>query len=201
LFGLGCAVPAGAEEPIIEGGSSARGPDTSIGKGDCRARRLVPRVLAELLKEVRVTGSLPNDEADCVVIPGDALDGGRLSKRLARQVLGASKFTNLIAVQVDSTQPKGQVLGTVPQTGEITALDAPIQVQVSLGNQYLMPDLRGQFWTDAEPLLLSLGWQRDWTKLANAQNSGYPSNAVATQSPAPGTPVKFSDPITLSFAQ
>ena len=105
------------------------------------------------------------------------------------------------AVQVDSTQPKGQVLGTVPQTGEITALDAPIQVQVSLGNQYLMPDLRGQFWTDAEPLLLSLGWQRDWTKLANAQNSGYPSNAVATQSPAPGTPVKFSDPITLSFAQ
>jgi beta-lactam-binding protein with PASTA domain/predicted Ser/Thr protein kinase len=120
---------------------------------------------------------------------------------VARQVLRASKFTNLIAVQVDSTQPKGQVLGTVPQTGEITALDAPIQVQVSLGNQYLMPDLRGQFWTDAEPLLLSLGWQRDWTKLANAQNSGYPSNAVATQSPAPGTPVKFSDPITLSFAQ
>jgi serine/threonine-protein kinase len=123
------------------------------------------------------------------------------SEDVARQVLGASKFTNLISVQVDSTEPKGQVIGTSPPTGEVTSLDAPIQVQVSQGNQFVMPDLRGQFWVDAEPLLLSLGWQHNWTKLPNAQNSGYPSNAVATQSPAPGTPVKFTDPITLSFAQ
>jgi serine/threonine-protein kinase len=37
-------------------------------------------------------------------------------------------------------------------------------------------------------------------KLPNAQNSGVPSNGVVTQDPAPGTPLKVSDPITLSFA-
>ena len=28
-----------------------------------------------------------------------------------------------------------------------------IQMQVSRGNQFVMPDLSGQFWTDAEPNL------------------------------------------------
>jgi serine/threonine-protein kinase len=64
-----------------------------------------------------------------------------------------------------------------------------------------MPPLQGQFWDAAAPLLQSLGWTGDLIKLANAQNSGVPSNGIVTQSPAAGTPLKFSDPITLSFAQ
>ena len=81
-------------------------------------------------------------------------------------------------------------------------MDTPIQVQVSRGNQFVMPALIGQFWVDAEPLLRgSYGWTGELIKLPNAQNSGQPSNAVATQSPQPGTPLRFSDPITLSFAQ
>ena len=31
-------------------------------------------------------------------------------------------------------------------------------MQESRGNQFTMPDLRGQFWTDAEPRLRALGW-------------------------------------------
>jgi serine/threonine-protein kinase len=64
-----------------------------------------------------------------------------------------------------------------------------------------MPSLLGQFWVDAEPLLRSMGWTGELNKLSNAQNSGYPSNSVATQSPAVGTPLKFGDSVTLSFAQ
>ena len=42
-----------------------------------------------------------------------------------------------------------------------------MQLQVSRGNQFKMPDLRRQFWTDASPLLQSLGWQT-WQQLRQA---------------------------------
>ena len=32
------------------------------------------------------------------------------------------------------------------------------------GNQFVMPDLTGQFWTDAEPRLRALGWTGGWTR-------------------------------------
>jgi serine/threonine-protein kinase len=83
-------------------------------------------------------------------------------------------------------------------------VDTPIQIQVSRGNQFLMPDLKGQFWDAAAPYLQSLGWQingNNFIKLPNAQGSGYPSNAVATQDPPAGTPVRVDGTITLSFAQ
>ena len=83
-------------------------------------------------------------------------------------------------------------------------MDTPIQMQVSRGNQFTMPNLRGQFWADAEPLLRSTGLGTPGAtsiKLPNAQNSGEPTNAVVTQSPPAGTPMKFGDSVTLSFAQ
>ena len=60
-------------------------------------------------------------------------------------------------------------------------------MQVSRGNQFLMPNLSGQFWVDAEPNLRALGWTGVLIKGANVDNSGQRSNAVVTQSPAPGT--------------
>ncbi len=63
-----------------------------------------------------------------------------------------------------------------------------------------MPDLKGQFWIDAEPNLRSLGWTGVMIKAPNADNSGVRSNGVVTQSPAAGTPVNFGATITLSFA-
>ncbi len=83
-------------------------------------------------------------------------------------------------------------------------LDTPLQLQVSRGNQFKMPDLRRQFWTDASQLLQSLGWQNigsNFVKLPDAQNSGVPTAGIVTQDPAPGTPLKPTDTITLSFAQ
>ena len=71
---------------------------------------------------------------------------------------------------------------------------------MSRGNQFIMPDLRGQFWTDAEPRLRALGWTGVLDKGADVQNSGQRTNAVVTQSPSPGTAVNFDSTITLSFA-
>ena len=104
-------------------------------------------------------------------------------------------------VEVDSSRSAGQVIGTSPPAAQNVPVDTAIQIQVSRGNQFIMPNLRGMFWTEAEPYLQSLGWTGNLIKLPNAQNSGVATNGVVTQDPAPGTPINFTAPITLSFAQ
>jgi serine/threonine-protein kinase len=128
-------------------------------------------------------------------------DCAGLSPADCEALIRANGFTNPLPVQVSSILPEGALVGTNPAAGQIVAIDSPIQIQVSLGNQFEMPDLRGQFWDAAEPLLRSLGWTGVLIKAPNAQNSGIPSNGVVTQSPAANTPANKSDPITLSFAQ
>ncbi|WP_123029613.1 Stk1 family PASTA domain-containing Ser/Thr kinase [Mycolicibacterium stellerae] len=118
----------------------------------------------------------------------------------ARQILTASGFTNLIPVPVDNTAPCGQIVGTDPPAGQQVPVDTAIQMQRSACNQFTMPDLRGQFWTDAEPRLRALGWTGGLDRGADARDSGQRSNAVVTQSPAAGSAVKFDATITLSFA-
>ena len=119
---------------------------------------------------------------------------------VARQILTASGFTKTVPVEVDSTATGGQVIGTDPAAGQTVPLDTVIQLQVSRGNQFVMPDLSGQFWTDAEPRLRALGWTGVLDKGGDVQNSGQRTNAVVTQSPAAGTAVNFDCRITLSFA-
>lgn len=118
----------------------------------------------------------------------------------ANQILNAAGFTNTVPVEVDSTEPQGQLVGTVPAAGQTVPVDSVIQLQVSRGNQFVMPDLSGQFWTDAEPRLRALGWTGVLDKGADIPNSGQRTNAVVRQSPAPGTGVNFGATITLSFA-
>jgi eukaryotic-like serine/threonine-protein kinase len=121
----------------------------------------------------------------------------------AQQVLAASGFTKPppVVVDVDSTSPKGQVVGTLPAAGVVVPADTLIQIQVSKGNQFVMPDVRGGFWTDVEPNLRNAyGWTGPLIRGPDVQNSGQRTNAVVTQSPAAGTPVRFEVPITLAFA-
>jgi serine/threonine-protein kinase len=118
----------------------------------------------------------------------------------ARQILNASGFNNVVPVPVDNTAPCGQVTGTLPPTGQDAAVDTPIQLQTSACNQFVMPDLTGQFWVDAEPRLRALGWTGVLDKGGDVQNSGQRTNAVVRQSPAAGSAVNFGATITLNFA-
>jgi eukaryotic-like serine/threonine-protein kinase len=118
----------------------------------------------------------------------------------AQQVLNANGFTKSVPVDVDSTAPAGQVIGTNPPAGQTVPLDTVVQIQKSRGNQFTMPDLRGQFWADAEPRLRALGWTGFLDKGADVRDSGQRSAAVVTQSPSPGSTVNFDSTITLSFA-
>lgn len=113
-------------------------------------------------------------------------------------VYGFSKFSQ---AQVDSTRPAGEVLGTNPRAGETIPVDTVIELQVSKGNQFVMPDLSGMFWTDAEPRLRALGWTGVLDKGPDVDAGGAQSHRVVYQSPPAGTGVKRDGVITLKFGQ
>ena len=122
------------------------------------------------------------------------------TQQVCQEILTASGFLNTVPVQVDSTIPEGQVVGLDPAAGQTVPQDTVIQIQVSRGNQFVMPDLTGMFWTDAEPRLRALGWTGVLDKGADVQNSGQRTNAVVNQSPSPGAGVTYGSRITLNFA-
>jgi serine/threonine-protein kinase len=118
---------------------------------------------------------------------------------VALQILGASKFTNPIQVPVDGVLPAGQVVDTVPPAGEVTPLDAPIQVQVSKGNQFPMPDLTGKFYTEVVPLLQGQGFLGTPLNGGDVPGPSDQRAKVVRQDPPPGTGVNKDGTITLYY--
>lgn len=119
---------------------------------------------------------------------------------LATKNLNTVGFPTVLTATVDSTVPAGQVLGTEPAAGAAVPLDSPITLKVSKGNQFIMPNMVGQFWIDAEPNLRALGWTGVLVKGPDVPNSGQRTNAVVTQNPSPGAGTNLDGPLTLSFA-
>jgi serine/threonine protein kinase len=119
---------------------------------------------------------------------------------VAQTVLSAAKFTNPVQVPIDSAEPMGQVVGTIPPAGEITPLDAPIQVQVSKGNQFKMPDLQGQFYTDVVAYLQGLGFLGTTLNGGNVPGAqDKDRNRVMMQDPPAGAGVALNGTITLYY--
>ncbi|MCW2558304.1 MAG: serine/threonine protein kinase, partial [Mycobacterium sp.] len=118
---------------------------------------------------------------------------------VALQILGASKFTNPIQVPVDGVLPAGQVVNTVPPAGEVTPLDAPIQVQVSKGNQFPMLDLTGKFYTEVVPLLQGQGFLGTPLNGGDVPGPSDQRAKVVRQDPPPGTGVNKDGTITLYY--
>jgi serine/threonine protein kinase/beta-lactam-binding protein with PASTA domain len=119
---------------------------------------------------------------------------------VATKNLNTLGFQTILTAPVDSPEPAGQVLGIDPAVGADTALDTPVTLKVSKGNQFVMPSLVGQFWTDAEQNLRALGWTGVLTKGPDVRDSGQRGNAVVIQDPAEGAGVNFGASITLRFA-
>ncbi|KAA0084752.1 Stk1 family PASTA domain-containing Ser/Thr kinase [Mycolicibacterium sp. P9-64] len=118
---------------------------------------------------------------------------------VAQQILGASKFTNLIQVPVDSVLPAGQVVGTLPPAGQVTPLNDLIQVQVSKGNQIPMPDLTGKFWADVVTTLQGQGFTGTPSNAGDVPGSADQRAKVVRQDPPPGAGVTRDGTITLYF--
>ncbi|HLR98382.1 MAG TPA: Stk1 family PASTA domain-containing Ser/Thr kinase [Mycolicibacillus parakoreensis] len=119
----------------------------------------------------------------------------------AEKTLTLSGFAKVNPVSVDSPEPAGQVIATRPAAGENVAVDTVIELQVSKGNQFVMPDVKGMFWTDAEPLLRALGWTGVLVKGPDVDAGGDSRNRVISQSPTAGQGVNTDGNITLTFGR
>jgi beta-lactam-binding protein with PASTA domain/predicted Ser/Thr protein kinase len=120
---------------------------------------------------------------------------------IAQKNLTVYGFNKITQVQVDSTRPAGEVMGTNPSKGQTVPVDSVIELQVSKGNQFVMPDLSGMFWTDAEPRLRALGWTGFLDKGADVDAGGAQSHRVVYQNPPAGAGVNRDGMITLKFGQ
>jgi len=202
--------PPQAEVPDVSGSSYADAVRKLKDAGFERFRQTTSASLPEQKDKVLSTVPPANQTAaitnEVVIVvgkgPATAVvpDCAGQTVEVCQQVMTASGFLKTVPVPVDSTVPNGQVVGTDPAAGQTVPQDTVIQIQVSRGNQFVMPDLTGQFWTDAEPRLRALGWTGGLDKGADVPNSGQRTNAVVSQSPAAGTPVTFGSKITLNFA-
>ncbi|HTM85899.1 MAG TPA: PASTA domain-containing protein, partial [Mycobacterium sp.] len=119
----------------------------------------------------------------------------------AQKTLTLSGFTKVNPVSVDSPRPAGEVLGTRPAARETVPVDTVIELRVSKGNQFVMPDLRGMVWTDAEPLLRALGWTGMLIKGPDVDAGGDSRNRVVAQSPGSGQGANIDGNVTLTFGR
>jgi eukaryotic-like serine/threonine-protein kinase len=120
---------------------------------------------------------------------------------LAQKNLAVYGFSKFSQAQVDSSRPAGEVIGTNPAKGQTVPVDSVIELQVSKGNQFVMPDLSGMFWTDAEPRLRALGWTGVLDKGPDVDAGGSQSHRVVYQNPPAGAGVNRDGIITLKFGQ
>lgn len=119
----------------------------------------------------------------------------------AQQNLNVYGFTKFSQASVDSPKPAGSVIATNPPAGTTVPIDSVIELQVSKGNQFVMPDLSGMFWTDAEPRLRALGWTGSLDKGPDVDGGGSQHNRVVYQNPPAGAGVNRDGIVTLKFGQ
>jgi serine/threonine-protein kinase len=120
---------------------------------------------------------------------------------MAQKNLNVYGFTKFSQASVDSTRPAGDVISTNPPAGTTVPIDSVIELQVSKGNQFVMPDVSGMFWTDAEPRLRALGWTGVLDKGPDVDAGGSQRNRIVYQSPPAGSGVNRDGIITLKFGQ
>ncbi|MBY0443325.1 MAG: PASTA domain-containing protein, partial [Mycobacteriaceae bacterium] len=120
---------------------------------------------------------------------------------LAQKNLTVYGFTQFSQAAVDSPRPAGDVVGTTPPAGATASVDSVIELQISKGNQFVMPDLSGMFWSDAEPRLRALGWLGILDKGPDVDAGGSAHNRIVYQNPSAGAGVNRDGVITLKFGQ
>lgn len=123
------------------------------------------------------------------------------SPDVAQKNLAVYGFAKVTVADVDSPKPAGQVIGTNPATGQPVPVDTIVEIQVSKGNQFVMPDLSGMFWTDAELRLRALGWTGLLDKGADIDAGGSQHNKIVYQNPSAGSGLNRDAPVTLRFGQ
>ncbi|MFC0316126.1 Stk1 family PASTA domain-containing Ser/Thr kinase [Gordonia phosphorivorans] len=105
----------------------------------------------------------------------------------------------MVAVAGDSERPAGQVVSSSPNAGQTIKVGSVVQVTISRGNQFVVPDLRGKTLEQAKSALTAAGW-KDSTLTTTQRPVGLGSGndgKVIAQTPAAGTPMKKDEAVSV----
>jgi len=164
-------------------------PSADVPRNRVVAQSPLPGTNAPRLATVTLDVSAGPRQLRVPIVSGLTLDNAR--KVLADSGLGAG------AVQEEaSTAPRGEVLRTKPDAGQVVGEGAAVQLVVSAGPAELtMPDVLGREPGDAIAVLNQLGLTR--VRVDSALGSGATSYIVVAQQPATGTGVHTTDRVVL----
>ncbi|MBM7368671.1 Stk1 family PASTA domain-containing Ser/Thr kinase [Gordonia hydrophobica] len=98
----------------------------------------------------------------------------------------------MTTVAVDSEMPAGQVVSTSPEPGTSIEVGSIVQVQISRGNLFVVPNLRGMTLAEAQSALEDAGWEAT-TLTQRERGVGLTSKddgKVLAQSPTAGSKLR-----------
>ncbi|GAB2654369.1 Stk1 family PASTA domain-containing Ser/Thr kinase [Gordonia jinhuaensis] len=109
----------------------------------------------------------------------------------------------IVVVQADSSQEAGIVLASSPAAGVTVDVGSKVQVTVSRGNQFAIPDLTGKTAAQAMSALTAAGW-KNTTLTQNYRNVGLGSpddGRVLSQDPSPGMTIRNDQAVTITLGR
>ncbi|MFW0793161.1 Stk1 family PASTA domain-containing Ser/Thr kinase [Gordonia sp. CPCC 205515] len=109
----------------------------------------------------------------------------------------------VVSVSGDSELPAGQVVSSSPNGGTVVEQGSTVQITVSRGNMFVMPNLRGQTPQQARATLDGAGWEdTTLTRSTRPVPIASPDDGkVISQSPAPGTRVRNDSAVSIVVGQ
>lgn len=124
------------------------------------------------------------------------------SEDAARTVLDQVGL-KVVTVAGDSELPAGQVVSSSPVGGTVVEQGATVQLTVSRGNMFVMPNLRGQTPQQAHATLDAAGWQDSTlTRSTRPVPIASPDDGkIVSQSPAAGTRVRKDGGVSIVVGQ
>jgi serine/threonine-protein kinase len=109
----------------------------------------------------------------------------------------------IAVVAADSELPSGTVLSTSPGAGEVVDEKSTVQVTISRGNMFVMPDLRGRTSGQAQTILASAGWERTTltTVPRNVPLGSPDDDKILEQTPAAGSLIRKDGAVSITVGR
>ncbi|GAC57713.1 serine/threonine protein kinase PknB [Gordonia hirsuta DSM 44140 = NBRC 16056] len=102
-------------------------------------------------------------------------------------------------VEGDSERPAGRVVSSSPSTGQTVLAGSVVQVTISRGNMFVVPDLRGKTLPQARAALTAAGWTESTITTTQRPVGLASPNAgrVLSQTPSAGSQMRKDGSVTL----
>ncbi|WOC12199.1 Stk1 family PASTA domain-containing Ser/Thr kinase [Gordonia sp. MP11Mi] len=106
---------------------------------------------------------------------------------------------DVVTVQADSDLPEGQVVSTSPNAGTSVRVGSTVQVTISRGNQFTIPDLHGKTPDQAQDALVKAGWDPNTINITErkVRLGSRDDGRVISQRPSPGSKLRKNESVSV----